>query len=112
MLIGVTSTGDIVVVKQSDGIVVSWYRECLVRSLKLLNTPINYNSPLTIDSENVYMVDIYNNIHQVSVHNDNRQLFLHKYNMEVFPVVGFHVSDNFLIILGFIEGNYCLRKCL
>ncbi|XP_052832549.1 uncharacterized protein LOC128250759 [Octopus bimaculoides] len=62
--IGVTSSEDIVVVTKGNGYTVCFYREHLVRRLKI---NIEVEPDLTIHGENVYVTDAENDIYQVSV---------------------------------------------
>ncbi|XP_036369379.1 uncharacterized protein LOC118767965 isoform X1 [Octopus sinensis] len=62
--IGVTSCEDIVVIKKIYDYTVLFYREHLVRSLKVM---IEVEPDLTIHGENVYVTDSENDIHQISV---------------------------------------------
>uniref|UniRef100_A0A0L8GEI8 Uncharacterized protein n=1 Tax=Octopus bimaculoides TaxID=37653 RepID=A0A0L8GEI8_OCTBM len=132
--VGVTSFGDVVVVRREkkefgwwkDWCVVEWFREkSLVRRIRIEGRKYSglvcyiARPHLTIIGECVYITDTINNIYEIPRHiegktpeddeilisEDNpKYLLLSEDDNEVFEVFGFDVSENSLMVFGIIPG--------
>ncbi|CAI9742476.1 Hypothetical predicted protein [Octopus vulgaris] len=117
----VTSDHDIVVMKiekerwRKDGhYVVCWYREHLVRSIKLPTDLYYYmyRPYLTTHGDHVYITDKYNNIYQIPGDTEQQTsedieqyLLLTCDDNEVYKVIGFDISGDSFVVFGIIPGR-------
>ncbi|CAI9742387.1 Hypothetical predicted protein [Octopus vulgaris] len=125
--VGVTSFGDVVVLRRDDLCFVEWFREkSLVRRIRIgdgIFIGLRYyiaRPRLTIIGECVYITDFRNNIYEIPGHieeetseddeilrlKDNpKYLLLRGDDNEVVEVLGLDVSDNSLMVFGIIPGR-------